>query len=165
MATVTGIEELLQFMQNQANAAKEKAQRQANIDTRKELEDQTKKIVNRWYGYYSPEIYSRSGNLQNFEIQDDGDGFWVDFSQEIASHQGNDYVLDLVVAQGYHGGSYGKDISGVHWRTGWHFSRWGAPAHMSPPIIDDVNVKVDELNSKNEEKAGELFDQYFGAGW
>lgn len=161
MAQVYGVQEIKEYIRKKADQAAQKAMKDANEELRQKVKEMTDTVVDRWYGYYSPQIYDRSGNIKNYEIIDEGDGIIVDFSQQIASRQDNDAVLDLVVGAGYHGGWYSNELGGVRWRTGWGFSEWGRPAHLSPAIIDDVNTGIDKINNETTNRASELFAKYF----
>lgn len=169
VARVTGIDELVQFMQNEADKAKERAKRQSKKETIDQIKRLSDKAVADWYGGYSPDFYDRlggrSGALKKYSITQEGNSFFVDFNQNISSHQNNDLVSEIVIALGYHGGSPGDGTSGINWRTGYNFSEWGDPATWDPAIINVINEGIDEINKKNEERSADLFERYFGASW
>lgn len=165
MARVTGIDELVQFIQNEANKAKERVERQSKEQTKNQIKRLSDKAVADWYGGYGPDSYGRSGALERYSIVQEGDSFFVDFNQNISSHQNNDLVSEIVIALGYHGGSPGDGTSGINWRTGYNFSEWGDSATWDPAIINVINDGIDEINKKNEERSADLFEQYFGASW
>lgn len=165
VARVTGIDELVQFIQNEANRAKERAERQSKEQTKNQIKRLSDKAVADWYGGYGPNSYDRSGALERYSIVQEGDNFFVDFNQNISSHQNNDLVSEIVIALGYHGGSPGDGTSGINWRTGYNFSEWGDPATWDPAIINVINEGIDEINKKNEERSADLFERYFGTSW
>ena len=99
--------------------------------------------------------------MKDYNLVSEGDGVYVDFDQQIASHQDNDLVTEIVVAVGYHGGSPGTGTDTISWRTGPNFCKWGRPATHSPAIINEVNEGIDKINSESMDLASQLFSKYF----
>lgn len=166
MAKVKGLEELRQYIKKQADKAARKAQKQADSKTRQKLKEVSDEAIDKWYGGYDPTRYDRNEKrMKGYTIDIDGDGFYVDFDQQIATHQNNDLVSEIVISLGYHGGSPGDGVSGIHWRTGYNFNQWGSPATWDYSIINTINDEIDKINRENEDSAVQLFEKYFGAGW
>ena len=162
----------------QYNAKVQLAAKRASEQAVKEIETRLRRVadeaINEWYGGYGPKFYTERGALRDYSIQDTGDGLLVDISQQIANHQGNDYVIGIVVEQGYHGGSEGG--GGIRWRTpmatGYTedgrpkgFNRWGAHAPKSTPIAETINAGVDTLNKEAETLADQIFDRELDSIW
>ena len=150
MAVSLDLSELVSFLQDRISKAQVYAADKGSQDLEKEIREISDNAIRRWRGDYSPKYYGGNDSLENYTVVQTADDFRVRFDQQVASHQqNNDLVIDLVVGQGYHGGSPGEGANGIRWRTPVpYFTHWGAKAVSSDPIGKQINDGISKLNNK-----------------
>ena len=145
---------------------------------RKELQES----IDEWYFAYSPIYYSRQSSVQDwffcYPMGATGKILAQLRSNSVAtSNQSADWVFNIAVFQGYHGGSLGKaDYNGVSpsapmWRapypdgyTPGAFSHWSSVAYASQPIINIVNRRRYQKIPEWQAYLQNLFISQLGGG-
>ena len=117
MVILTNTSEVEAQLNAKVVAAAKKAATQSVEKIKQKLKKSADKAIDDWYAGYGPRFYSRTGAIKDYTLVDDAEGLGIDIEQHIANHQNNDYVIGIVVEEGYHGGSYGDGASSPRYRS------------------------------------------------
>lgn len=174
MATSSLYQELQAILNKQIDRSAKIANDHAKNRARNKIVEVANNVVDNFYSF-GPDYYNRTGALRDYEVGEDDGGFYVDFNQQISTHQDNDLVLDLVVEQGYHGGSPGAGAVGVMYRGplpkpdkngelhGWF--NWTRGAEKGSPILKDINEQIDIIEGSISDQTFQIFADNFGTSF
>ena len=146
------IQELIENIQKQMEAAREAAVIEYGKWLENELRRIYREVIDAWYGAYRPVYHVRKYSLRNLlTMQSNPDGSVTSTlsSDGIANVYGSaiaDYLYSLTFRSGWHGGAlYGDSThpTSMYWRTPANvWAHWGQPAKWSEPPREMLQERI-----------------------
>lgn len=147
----------------------------------KDMQFQIQMAIQDWYSAYDPLLYNRTQRLLNSghaEIRSKNAVAAFFDTGDIGQHRNltGEWVADLTIVRGYHGGQAGKDSNGITvsvptWRTPnpkraeqlgekpWN--RWFAPAPKTTPPIQLADIRIKQRMPEYGKWVAEMFWREF----